>query len=62
VVRHDEQIIDREDEETVLVLGHWQYIGRGHSPGEAIFARTIAHDISENRRLVRHLRPEEDVA
>ncbi len=43
----------REDE-TILVVGHWQYIGRGHSPGEAIYARTIAHDLAESRRLARH--------
>ena len=60
VFRHDELFNDQEDEETVLIIGHWQYIGRGHSPGEAIFARTIAHDIFENRRLVRHIRQEEE--
>jgi hypothetical protein len=38
---------------TILVLGHWQYCGRGHSPGEAIYARTIASDLAENRRLSR---------
>ena len=41
------------DEDTILVLGHWQYIGRGHSPGEAIYARTIATDLAENRRFSR---------
>ena len=60
VVRHDEQISDQEDEETILVVGQWQYIGRGHSPGEAIYARTIAHDLSENRRLARHIRSEHE--
>jgi hypothetical protein len=42
-----------EDEGTILVFGHWQYIGRGHSPGESIYARTIAHDLAEDRRLAR---------
>jgi hypothetical protein len=41
------------DEETILVLGQWQYRGRGHSFAEAIYARTIAEDLTENRRLVR---------
>jgi hypothetical protein len=43
------------DEETILVVGHWQYIGRGHSPGEALYARTIAHDVAENRRIARQM-------
>jgi hypothetical protein len=44
---------DDLDDETVLVLGHWRYAGRGHSPGEAIFARTVAQDIVDNRRHAR---------
>jgi hypothetical protein len=59
VVRHDEQMSDQEDEETVLIIGQWQYIGRGHSPGEAIYARTIAHDLAESRRIARHIANEE---
>jgi hypothetical protein len=50
--RHDE-LVDCVEDDTILVLGTWQYIGRGHSPGEAIYARTIAHDLAENRRLAR---------
>jgi hypothetical protein len=46
-------------EETILVMGQWQYTGRGHSPGEAIYARTIAQDVAENRRLRRLCREEE---
>jgi hypothetical protein len=42
-----------EDGETILVLGHWQYIGRGHSPGEAIYARTIADDLAQSRAAAR---------
>jgi hypothetical protein len=40
---------------TSLVMGDWQYIGRGHSPGEAIYARTIADDLAENRRALRQV-------
>ncbi len=45
--------LDNEDEDAVLIVGNWKYIGRGHSAGEAIYARTIAHDIKENRRMAR---------
>lgn len=30
-------------------------MGRGYSPGEAIYANTIAHDLAENRRLARQV-------
>jgi hypothetical protein len=39
--------------DTVLVVGHWQYAGRGHSPGQAVYAATIAADLAESRRLSR---------
>jgi hypothetical protein len=39
------QADDKDDEDTILVLGHWQYRRRGHAPGEGIHARTIAHDL-----------------
>jgi hypothetical protein len=39
------------DQETVLVLGHWTYAGRGHTPGEAAFAATVADDRAENRSI-----------
>jgi len=42
-----------EHEDTVLVIGHWLYTGRGHSPGQAIYAATIAEDLAESRRLAR---------
>jgi hypothetical protein len=42
-------------EDTILVIGQWQYRGRGHSPGEAIYARTIAEDLAESRRIARRL-------
>jgi hypothetical protein len=47
------------EDETILVVGQWQYIGRGHSPGEGIYARTIAHDSAENRRIARVVTPDE---
>jgi hypothetical protein len=42
-----------DGDETILVLGQWQYIGQGHSPGEAVYAQTIAHDLAESRRIAR---------
>jgi hypothetical protein len=47
---------EEPDEDTVLVIGQWHYAGRGHSPGEAAFARAIAEDIAENRRIWRLVR------
>jgi hypothetical protein len=44
---------DPVEDETILLLGSWQCIGRGHSPGEAVYARTIAHDLAECRRAAR---------
>jgi hypothetical protein len=43
------------DEDTVLVIGGWTYSCREHSVGEAILARTIAHDITEKRRICRQM-------
>jgi hypothetical protein len=62
IVRGDESIEDRNEDETILVLGHWQYIGRGHSPGESIFARTIANDLAENRRICRRINDHDELA
>jgi hypothetical protein len=53
VQRHHDHQHEGLDEDTILVVGHWQYIGRGHSPGEAIYARTIAHDLAESRHAAR---------
>jgi hypothetical protein len=47
------------DQDTVLVVGNWSYTGRGHTLGQAMYARTIAHDITENRRIARHLLAQE---
>ena len=51
------QLTDLEEleneEESVLVIGHWRYAGRGYSPGEAVYAATIANDLAESRRLSR---------
>jgi hypothetical protein len=41
------------DENSVLVIRHWRYAGRGHSTGQAVFARSIAEDIADNRRIAR---------
>jgi hypothetical protein len=51
---HDQD--GHEDHETILIIGHWHYRGRGHSPGEAIYARSIAHDLAESRRVARQVR------
>jgi hypothetical protein len=50
----DDQADDEDD--SVLVVGHWLYAGRGHGPGQAIFAQTIAEDIADNRRIFRQIR------
>ena len=61
VFRHEEMVVlDECDQESILVVGQWQYIGRGHSPGEAIYARTIAHDLAENRRIRRQIRSDDE--
>jgi hypothetical protein len=49
-----------EYEDTVLVVGQWRYAGCGHSPGEAIFARTIADDFAEARHIWRQVRQDDD--
>ena len=59
VVHGDEETSNQSRDDTVLVLGHWQYIGRGHTHGEAIYARTMAHDAADARRLRRLYREEE---
>jgi hypothetical protein len=41
------------DAQTVPTVGHWQYLGRGHTAGQALYARTIAEDLAEDRRLAR---------
>jgi hypothetical protein len=48
------------DEESVLVVGDWRYTSRGHSPGQAVYAASIRHDLSESRRIWRQLRHEDD--
>lgn len=52
----DDQADAEEATDSVLVVGHWLYAGRGHSPGQAIYAETIAGDIAENRRIWRQVR------
>jgi hypothetical protein len=61
IQRHHDQGDDRvNDQDTILVVGHWQYRGRGHSPGEAIYDRTIAEDLAENRRMARQVRARQE--
>jgi hypothetical protein len=46
--------------DTVLVVGYWRYTGRGHTPGEAVFARTIAEDCAESRLIWRQVRQHDE--
>jgi hypothetical protein len=46
--------------ESVLVVGDWRYTGRGHSPGQAVYAASIRQDLSESRRIWRQLRYDDD--
>jgi hypothetical protein len=57
---HD-SLDDLDDEDTVLILGHWRYAGRGFSPGQSVFARTIAQDIIDNRRIARLMGPDQEL-
>lgn len=45
--------LDDREPDTVLVLADWQYVGHGHTPGEAALAATIAHDLQTNRETAR---------
>jgi hypothetical protein len=51
--RHDDptQAPDEIPDDTVVLINHWRYAGRGHSPGQAVWANVIAQDRLENRRL-----------
>jgi hypothetical protein len=60
VHRSEHDQVDDHDDGTVLVLGHWRYAGRGHSAGQALFAKTIAEDIAENRRIARQANRDPD--
>ncbi|WP_037574602.1 replication initiator protein RepSA [Phaeacidiphilus oryzae] len=44
---------DPEEDDTTLTLAHWIYAGQGLTPGESMFAATIANDLRESRRLAR---------
>lgn len=44
---------DDREPDTVLVLADWQYVGHGHTPGEAALAATIARDLQTNRETAR---------
>ncbi|MET9619370.1 replication initiator protein RepSA [Streptomyces sp. NPDC006464] len=45
--------LDDIEQDTVLVLTSWSYVGQGHSPGEAALAASIARDIQLNRETAR---------
>jgi hypothetical protein len=47
VVRRSEHDQADVDDGTVRALGHWRYAGRGNSPGRALFAHTIAKDLTD---------------
>ena len=59
-VRTDELDAFNADDDLVLVVGNWTYTGRGHSIGEAIFARTVATDHAEMRRIWREVRQRDE--
>jgi hypothetical protein len=42
--------------ELVVIVGQWRYHGRGHSPGERMWAASIAGGNAANRRLAREAR------
>ena len=62
VDRHDEdrQAGDKDDDDTILVLGHCQYRRWRHSPGEGIYGPSIAHDLTESLRMARQTVNEEE--
>lgn len=57
-LQHLEDDFDPEAD-TALSVGHWQYLGRGHTAGQALYAKTIADDLAEGRRLARLARQDE---
>jgi hypothetical protein len=59
VDRHDEHR-QRDDEDTILVLGECQYRRRRHSPRGGLDRRSIAHDPAECRRMARRTVNEEE--
>jgi hypothetical protein len=48
--------IEDGEDDRVLIVGQWRYTGRGHTPGEAIYASTIAADLAETRCILRSMR------
>jgi hypothetical protein len=60
---HTEDLDDLDiDEDVVLIIGDWRYIGRGHSPGQALYAASISEDLAESRRIWRQVRSDEEAA
>jgi hypothetical protein len=47
---------DGDDSEgSTLVLAHWRFAGAGLTPGESMFAATIAPDLAANREIRKEL-------
>ncbi|MFC1417271.1 replication initiator protein RepSA [Streptacidiphilus cavernicola] len=47
---------DGDDSEgSTLVLAHWRFAGAGLTPGESMFAATIARDLAANREIRKEL-------
>jgi hypothetical protein len=44
------------DGDLVVVVGDWRYDSHGHSPGDRMWAASVAEGIAENRRLAREAR------
>ncbi|MEU0838166.1 replication initiator [Streptomyces sp. NPDC005962] len=38
------------DDETTLVVSHWQYLASGYSPGEELLAAQVRHDLAQAER------------
>lgn len=60
-VRPDELDELELQDDAVLVVGSWRYVGHGHNPGEAIFAASVREDLTLARALAR-LASREDAA
>jgi hypothetical protein len=46
-------------DDSVSALGQRRYAGRVHIGGQAVFAKTVAEDIADNRRLAGTIAREE---
>jgi hypothetical protein len=55
----DDLEVDPDSQDTVLVIGSWLYTGRGHSPGQAVFAASVREELADSRWLSRRAAWEE---